>query len=46
MEPLDELLHQAEMAHGHLCAGQVLGVRMAMLGCRRLGIEEPRGRDR
>ena len=46
MESLDELLHQAEIAHGHLCAGQVLGVRMAMLGCRRLGIEEPRGRDR
>jgi formylmethanofuran dehydrogenase subunit E len=36
----------AEAAHGHLCAGQILGVRMAMLGCRRLGIEEPRGRDR
>ena len=36
----------AEAAHGHLCAGQILGVRMAMLGCRRLGIEEPRGRER
>lgn len=35
----------AEAAHGHLCAGQVLGVRMAMLGCRRLGIHEPRGKD-
>jgi formylmethanofuran dehydrogenase subunit E len=46
MEPLDELLEQAKIAHGHLCAGQVLGVRMATLGCRRLGIEEPRGRDR
>lgn len=46
MESLDELLRLAEAAHGHLCAGQVLGVRMALLGCRRLGIEEPRGRDR
>src|ERR1700761_1010135 len=46
MESMDELLRQAEIAHGHLCAGQVLGVRMAMLGCRRLGIEEPRGADR
>jgi len=46
MESLDELLRQAEVAHGHLCAGQVLGVRMALLGCRRLGIEEPRGQDR
>lgn len=35
----------AEAAHGHLCAGQVLGVRMAMLGCRRLGMDEPRGKD-
>jgi formylmethanofuran dehydrogenase subunit E len=46
MESLDELLEQAKIAHGHLCAGQVLGVRMAMLGCKRLGIEEPRGKDR
>lgn len=43
---LDDLLQQAEIAHGHLCAGQILGVRMAMLGCRRLGIEDPRGKDR
>ncbi|HTX41671.1 MAG TPA: FmdE family protein [Acidobacteriaceae bacterium] len=46
MESFDDLLRQAEAAHGHLCAGQILGVRMAMLGCRRLGIDEPRGRDR
>ncbi|HEX5236262.1 MAG TPA: FmdE family protein [Silvibacterium sp.] len=46
MEPLDDLLKLAEAAHGHLCAGQILGVRMAMLGCRRLGIENPRGKDR
>lgn len=46
MDSLDELLHQAERAHGHLCAGQILGVRMAILGCHRLGIEDPRGKDR
>jgi formylmethanofuran dehydrogenase subunit E len=46
MESLDELLRIAEIAHGHLCAGQVLGVRMAMLGCDRLGIADPRGTDR
>jgi formylmethanofuran dehydrogenase subunit E len=46
VESFEELLALAEAAHGHLCAGQVLGVRMAMLGCRRLGIDEPRGRDR
>jgi formylmethanofuran dehydrogenase subunit E len=41
---LNELLHDAELAHGHLCAGQVLGVRMAMLALRRLGIDDPRPR--
>ena len=46
MQNLDELLQEAAVAHGHLCAGQVLGVRMAMLGCNRLGIADPRGKDR
>jgi formylmethanofuran dehydrogenase subunit E len=46
MNSLDEYLREAEAAHGHLCAGQVLGVRMAMLGLRKLGIEDPRGKDR
>jgi len=32
MKSLDEYLKDAERAHSHLCAGQVLGVRMAMLG--------------
>jgi formylmethanofuran dehydrogenase subunit E len=41
---LDTLLHDAELAHGHLCAGQILGVRMAMLALRRLGIDDPRPR--
>jgi formylmethanofuran dehydrogenase subunit E len=46
MEPatLDDLLHEAEAAHGHLCAGQVLGVRMAMLALRLLGVGDPRQR--
>ena len=46
MKSLDEYLREAEQAHGHLCAGQVLGVRMAMLGLAKLGIDEPRGKDR
>jgi formylmethanofuran dehydrogenase subunit E len=46
MNSLDEYLREAEQAHGHLCAGQVLGVRMAMLGLQRLGIEDPKGKDR
>jgi formylmethanofuran dehydrogenase subunit E len=46
MESLDDLLAMAETAHGHLCAGQILGVRMALFGLERLGIEDPRGADR
>ncbi len=46
MDSLDELLKQAEAVHGHLCAGQILGVRMALFGLRLLGIENPRGADR
>jgi len=43
MNSLDEYLRDAEQAHGHLCAGQVLGVRLAMLGLAKLGIDDPRG---
>jgi len=43
MLSLDQYLREAEQAHGHLCAGQVLGVRLAMLGLEKLGIEDPRG---
>jgi formylmethanofuran dehydrogenase subunit E len=46
MESFEELLRQAEIAHGHLCAGQILGVRMALLACRRLGVSDPRGTER
>jgi formylmethanofuran dehydrogenase subunit E len=46
MESLNDLLKQAEAAHGHLCAGQILGVRMALLGLDRLGIADPHGADR
>ncbi len=46
MRTLDEYLRDAEQAHGHLCAGQVLGVRLAMLGLQKLGVDEPQGKDR
>lgn len=46
VKSLDEYLRDAEKAHGHLCAGQVLGVRMAMLGLEKLGIGDPHGKDR
>src|SRR5580704_7547377 len=41
MKTLEEYLELAVEAHGHICAGQVLGVRLAMLGLRELGIEDP-----
>ena len=46
MKSLDEYLLDAEKAHGHVCAGQVLGVRLAMLGLKKLGIDDPLGKDR
>jgi formylmethanofuran dehydrogenase subunit E len=46
VKSLDEYLRDAEEAHGHLCAGQVLGVRLAMLGLQKLGIDDPQGKDR
>jgi formylmethanofuran dehydrogenase subunit E len=46
LKSFDEYLRDAEQAHGHLCAGQVLGVRLAMLGLQKLGIDDPHGKDR
>jgi len=46
MKSLQEYLDDAAVAHGHLCAGQVLGVRMAMLGLKKLGLQDPEGKDR
>ena len=46
MKTLEQYLNDAAQAHGHLCAGQVLGVRLAMLGLKKLGIEDPQGKDR
>ena len=46
MESFDTLLTKAEAAHGHMCAGQILGVRMSLLGLKILGIEDPLGVDR
>jgi formylmethanofuran dehydrogenase subunit E len=36
----------ATQAHGHLCAGQILGLRLAIYGVSLLGIEDPAGADR
>ena len=42
MESFEKLLEEAVAMHGHLCPGQVLGVRMAMIGCREVEIDEPK----
>lgn len=46
MEQIDDLLGQHEKTHGTLCPGSLLALRMAVLGCALVGIEDPRGADR
>jgi formylmethanofuran dehydrogenase subunit E len=46
MESFETLLEISAKIHGHLCAGQVIGVRMALLGLRHIGIDDPKGADR
>jgi len=42
----EELLEESTRIHGHICAGQVIGVRMAMIGLREIGITDPKGKQR
>lgn len=46
MRTLPEYEALAALAHGHICAGQILGLRLAMYGVELLGIEDPAGKDR
>jgi formylmethanofuran dehydrogenase subunit E len=46
MKTLAEYEELATLAHGHMCAGQVLGLRLAMYGMEMLGIDDPAGKDR
>ena len=46
LQPLAEYELLATQAHGHLCAGQILGLRMAMHGVKLLGLDDPVGKDR
>ncbi len=39
------LLDEAVRFHGHLCGGQVLGVKMATAGLRELAIEDSKGKE-
>ena len=45
MKPFEELLGTSAEAHGHLCPGQVVGVRMALLGSKLLGLDNPTSRE-
>lgn len=41
MQDFETLLKGSAKDHGHLCPGQVVGVRMAMLGCELIGLDDP-----
>jgi formylmethanofuran dehydrogenase subunit E len=46
LQPLAEYELLAAQAHGHLCAGQILGLRMALHGMKLLGLDDPTAQDR
>ena len=46
LENLERYEERARVAHGHLCAGQILGLRMALYGMRLLELDDPDGKDR
>ena len=46
LKSFDEYVSLAAQAHGHICAGQILGLRMALYGLNLLGFEDPLGADR
>jgi len=46
LKPLADYELLAAQAHGHLCAGQILGLRMALHGMKLLGLDDPTGKDR
>ena len=46
MKSFEELLAESTKIHGHVCAGQVIGVRMSLTGLRQIGIDDPKGSQR
>lgn len=46
MKSFQELLEESVKTHGHLCAGQVIGVRMSIAGLEAVGIDDPKGKQR
>jgi formylmethanofuran dehydrogenase subunit E len=45
MQNFESLLESSAAVHGHLCPGQIVGVRMALLGCRLIELDEPTSRE-
>ncbi len=46
MKTFEDLLDESTRVHGHICAGQVIGVRMCLLALSLIGIDDPKGTDR
>ncbi len=46
MKSFDEYVALAESVHGHICAGQILGLRLAIHGLQLLGLDDPEGAHR
>jgi formylmethanofuran dehydrogenase subunit E len=46
LKSFDEYVAMAETAHGHMCAGQILGLRLAIYGVTLLGLDDPYGKHR
>lgn len=46
LKTFDEYVALAEQAHGHICAGQILGLRMALYGLKLLELDDPTGAHR
>jgi len=46
LKTFDEYVALAGQAHGHVCAGQILGLRMALYGLKLLALDDPLGRHR
>jgi formylmethanofuran dehydrogenase subunit E len=46
LKSFDEYIALAEQAHGHICAGQILGLRMAIYGLKLLELDDPTGKHR
>lgn len=43
LKSFDDYVFLAEQAHGHICAGQILGLRLALYGLHLLELDDPLG---